>query len=212
MGGINVGVSNWGKFRGSPETIIPKSQAAPESGSINTAPTQSPSMPATPPISRMGGINVGKGSQMHTLPSSMPGDAFRTYATVNGGRITPPQNMYAPPSNLPTGGGAGTWEGGGPGPINSGPTNPLQYMQGGGFTGGQMPPQIQSGSAAASMMPQTLPNMPSMRRRMGMGNPNPSAIPNMQSQNPMARRGFRGAYGGGDESSMNSPFKSNLFY
>ena len=210
MAGLNVG--GWGKFPGQPQnTMIPKTQPAPESGGINTAPSQPPSMPTTPPISRMGGINVGKGSQMHTLPSTLPGDAFRTYASVNGGQITPPQDMYAPPSNLPTGGGAGTW-----GPINTSPSpsssmtrtappgmgNPFTmpipdqqpmnsnpWLERGGFTGGQMPSDVQSGSAGAT----------------GFYKP-PQSIPNEDSfgQRQRYNRGLRGAYGG--------KFQNNLTY
>jgi hypothetical protein len=70
------------------------------------------------------------------LPTT--GSPFRTYGTVQNGRVVPPADRTARPSNIPTGGGAGTWEGGGPGPtsgVYTGPTNPSPYQQGGGFTG-----------------------------------------------------------------------------
>lgn len=195
MAGLNVGTSNWGKFRGSPETVIPKPQPAPETGGINTAPSQPPPMsmpPPRPPMSMGGGINVGRGSQMGILPSSMPGDAFRQYATVNGGQITPPANPYGPPSNLPTGGGAGTW-----GPVNTGPSNPLQYMQGGGFTGGRMPPPVAPGfnPFTAPTPDQQTMGSGSSAAMAGYGGP-PPQIPNMRGDSRfMNRNALRNAYG-----------------
>lgn len=186
MAGLNVGTSSWGKFRGSPESSYtpPPTQGGRgnKTSGINTGPTPKPSQ--FNPRGQMGGLNAGKGSQMHILPSGGPNDSFRQYGTVQGGRVIPPANPYAPPSNLPTGQGAGTW---GPGPINAGPsimppqplpiagpipnTNP--WLDRGGFTGGQMPTSPYSDPGRAN-----IPNMPPSGGMFGRGG-----------------GGFRGAYG-----------------
>lgn len=138
MAGLNVGTSNWGSFRGSPETEIPKPpQQSQRRGrwrgrgeGVDTGPTKLP-----PPIPMGGGMNVGRGSISNILPSPM--DPFRTYGTVQGGRVTPPANPYGQnqPIRFTPGGEYG------PGPIQTGPSqNP--YLNRGGFTGMQMPPNV----------------------------------------------------------------------
>jgi hypothetical protein len=64
--------------------------------------------------------------------------------------------------------------------------------------------------------PSTPPGLRIPRRNpMGGGrytDPNRASIPDMQQGNPMANRGFRGAYGGAGASLPNRPFRNNLFY
>lgn len=231
MAGLNVGTSNWGAFRGSPETTIPKLQpdqsqrmsrgnfrnfqGRGNQGGVNTAPSR-------PPVPMGGGINVGRGSMQGILPSSAPGDAFRQYASVQGGRITPPQNPYGPPSNIPTGGGAGTW-----GPINTAPNMPPPgmpnpYLDRGGFTGGQMPPGMGNESTSfKDWLGNTGPYSPNTGGQTSIGNEssgmtgyfNPQTrIPNMPMGNPMMNSGLRSAYGGSPAQMGGGAFRKNLFY
>ena len=205
MAGLNVGTSNWGNFRGLPETKIanPKPQGV-QGGRQRQGMDVGPSMsqgrnkptPAPNPRGQMGGLNAGMGSQMHILPSSAPGDAFRQYGTVQGGRVIPPANPYAPPSNLPTGQGAGTW-----GPINTGPSMmPSPYMTGGGFTGGGMPPMGGGGMGGdIAYHPPTPPG----QSPWAYQEPTPPSMPPSFGGNPFGNRnmggmrgGLRGAYGG----------------
>jgi hypothetical protein len=77
------------------------------------------------------------------LPSAQ--DPFRTYGSVENGRMTPPQNPYGQnqPINFTPG---GEWGGGG---INTGPSRPPwqetsggggnPWLERGGFTGGNLP-------------------------------------------------------------------------
>jgi hypothetical protein len=136
---------------------------------------------------------------MHILPSGGPNDSFRRYGTVNNGVMTPPQNPYGPPSNLPT--GQPSWNGGGGmGPINTGPS---PYMSGGGFTGGGMPPNV----GGDGMMPGGGGIMNPERyfptdgqSPWGYQEPTPPSMPPSFGGNPFGGRGMgrglRGAYGG----------------
>lgn len=220
MAGLNVGTTNWGSFRGSPETAIsnpnPQQVQQPEQsqrmnrgnfrnfqgrgnrGGVDTAPSK-------PPMNMGGGINVGRTSNMGILPSPM--DPFRTYGTISGGRMTPPQNPYGQnqPIRYTPGGEYGA---GGPGPLNVGPTqiptpmtppnmpSPQDYMERGGFTGGGMPPGVGSDSAGMT----------------GYFNPQ-TAIPNMpQGMNRPGRGGMGSMYGGAGPSLSGGRFRGGLFY
>jgi hypothetical protein len=242
MAGLNVGMSNIGSFRGSPEMRFnkPKSPAAetpsasPSPG-IDTAPSQPP-----PRWSKLGGMLANSDA----LPSAM--DPFRSYGTVSDGKVIPPSNPYGPPPGFSTSGGAGTWEGGGPGPspnftppspAMTPPQGPNPWLERGGFTGGQLPPDVQSDSSGAStgfwnpqapkLDPTTgqyqvpIPSNPGLEYEPGIVGPttppglriprrNPYS-PSMPQGNPMANRGFRGAYGAGAPQ-PNRPFQNNLFY
>ena len=225
MAGLNVG--GWGNFPGQPQnTRIANPAPAPvENSGVNTGPSKPQGFRGP---AGGGGINIGRTSLMGALPSV--GDPFRTYGTVEGGRVIPPSNPYGQnqPIRFTPGGEYG---GGGPGPSPQftppSMPSPQDYMNRGGFTGGQMPPDVQSGSAGASIGPSFPPGMripsrnpnppgggrgqfPPMRGRYT--DPNNASIPDMQQGNPMANRGFRGAYGGAGASLPNVPFRNNLFY
>ena len=207
MGGMNVGTSNWGSARGLPETKIsnPKPQGV-QGGKRRQGVDVGPSMsqnrnrpaPNLNPMGQMGGLNAGRGSQMHILPSGGPNDSFRQYGTVQGGRVIPPANPYAPPSNLPTGQGAGTW-----GPVNTGPSmSPSPYMAGGGFTGGGMPPNVGGDGmmGGGGMGFHNPPMPPDGQSPWGYQEPTPPSMSPSFGGNPFGGRGMgrglRGAYGG----------------
>jgi hypothetical protein len=142
MAGLNVG--GFGNYPGMPQNtrraIPQEAQPAPSQG-IDASPSTSPTPKIPKPDMNMGGgINVGRTSGMGILPSAQ--DPYRTYGTVSGGRMTPPQNPYGQnqPIRFTPG---GEWGGGGPGPINSGPSPNMPPPNTGGGGGyyqpGQMP-------------------------------------------------------------------------
>lgn len=211
---MNMGVSNLGMQRGMTETPTgnppPREQRrgrrhggfggnqTPSNPGIDTGPSRRP--PQFNPMGQMGGLNAGKGSQMHILPSGGPNDSFRQYGTVNNGMMTPPQNPYGPPSNLPT--GQPSWGGSNEmGPINTGPSpyGPSPYMSGGGFTGGRMP-----GGGGMMGGIHNPPMPPEGQSPWGYQEPTPPSMPPMFGGNPFGGRGMgmgmgrglRGAYGG----------------
>lgn len=244
-GGVGAGWGDYGGgFRNAPSTTMPKRQqieSAPAPG-IDAGPSTPPKPP--PPQNMGGGINVGRTSKMGILPSAQ--DPYRTYGTVSGGRMTPPQNPYGQnqPIRFTPGGEYG---GNGPGPINTGPTPPSPipppitpmpnipmgqpppmtvppgagprdynmgqpqipldtgpsvppppnpYLERGGFTGGQMPPNIQSETSGAST---------------GYYSP-PPMIPNMPPMDTPRGRGGLGQMYGGAGPSLSGSFKRGLFY
>ena len=188
MAGLNVG--SFGNFPGQPQnTGISNPQQAvdtnrsPQWGRRRQGMDTGPSMPQqrwqgrggekpTKPAQSMGGgINVGRTSNMGILPSAQ--DPYRTYGSVNGGRMTPPSNPYGQnqPINFTPGGTYGNpgsmmnpsggmdprgGQFGGGGPIQTGPSywpggvtgnmggGGNPYLERGGFTGGGMPPGIGS--------------------------------------------------------------------
>jgi hypothetical protein len=206
---MNVGASNWGNFRGMPEVSRPIPQPPQNQPGIDTGPSQQPWKPPPPPIAMGGGMNVGRGTNMGILPSPM--DPFRTYGSVNNGVMTPPQNPFGQnqPIRFTPGGEYG--QGPSPGPINvgpspnipsphpPGPTGPSPYMSGGGFTGGQMPQDIQSGSSGASAPKPTGIWNPPPNLQLGYQAPNnePSPFPNMPQGMRNIGGSLRNTYGGG---------------
>jgi len=150
LGGLNAGVSNWGSFRGAPETTItpPPQEQKHRRGHRGDGQNQKgidsgPSKPMLPSPNSGGGINVGRTGNMGILPSPM--DPYRTYGSVDGGAFTPPTNPYGQnqPIRFTPGGeyGSSIYP---PGPINTGPSQmpSSPYMEGGGFTGNRMPQPI----------------------------------------------------------------------
>lgn len=219
MAGMAAGWGRWGQPLGDVYKKV-EEPSTPSTPSVDTAPSKPPKMEfayntgdmnAPRPNFRYSGMMGNQG----ILPQV--GDPFRTYGTVSGGRMTPPANPFA--QNQPIRYTPGGEYGNMPGQINTGPSQTPPWFQPptGGFTGGRMPPDIQSQSAGASTMPQIVPNrpFPNMsgvgRRQVGYNNPQTS-IPNMQRGNPMSRPGLRGAYGGSSETLPNTPFRNNLFY
>ncbi len=173
MAGLNVGA--WGNFPGQPQNkVIPKPKPEPQQSmgrrrrhrnreeGIDTGPTK----PPINPRGQMGGLNVGLGSVSKILPSPM--DPFRTYGTVEGGRVIPPANPYG--QNQPIRFTPGGEYGPPPSPmmppgINTGPTQMPPWFEPptGGFTGGQMPPPIgseTSGMMGGGMPPSRIPGRP----------------------------------------------------
>lgn len=223
-----LGVGGWGNFPGQPQnTVIPKPQQPEQSqrmsrgnfrnfqgrgrGEIDTAPKPQPFRgPAGG-----GGINTGRNSLLGILPSV--GDPFRTYGTVENGRVIPPSNPYGQnqPIRFTPG---GEWGGGGP--INTGPTDipwappPGGYggydpTQGrGGFTnyGQNMPPGMGSDTGGATApkpgVPPTDRMTPYMPRIIPGGNPfgpipggggmPPTRIPGNPQQSPFGNRRMGG--------------------
>ena len=207
-----------GRWNSLPQSEQQKYQAGGGAPGINAAPSQPP-----PRWSKFGGMLANQ----DILPSTM--DPYRKYGTVSGGRMTPPTNQYAQnqPIRFTPGGEYGSpgpsanftpppIKGPGPGmppgfdPSNmetpGGGGNP--WLERGGFTGGQMPPGIGSGTSGLIRQMHG-PMGPSPQ--FGYYNPQ-TTIPDMQQGNPMANRGFRGAYGGAGATLPNRPFRNNLFY
>jgi len=183
MAGLNVGMSNWGGFRGGQETAIPKQPEQSQrmnQGNFRNFQGRGQGMDTGPSKAQGfrgpaggGGINTGRTSQMGITPSPM--DPYRTYGSVMNGRMTAPSNPYGQnqPIDFTPGGTYG-------GPIQTGPSvgggatqNPNPYLERGGFTGGQTPsPDVMSGSAGATGYynpPTQIPNMPSGMNRPNMG-------------------------------------------
>lgn len=212
MAGLNAGWGDYGgQFQRAPTTAINKPPQGVDTGPSAPPPTpQTP--PSRPPMRMGGGINVGRTSQMGILPSPM--DPFRTYGNVEGGRMTPPANPYGQnqPIRFTPG---GEWGGGGPGPINTGPSyapgdSPQDWISRGGFTGQgggntlpNTPPMggpIQSESSGASAMkpgvPPRNPDVPYMPRIIPGGGPDfPTGYYNPQTRIPNMNQGGTGGVG-----------------
>lgn len=159
-----LGVGGWGNFPGQPQNtpIANPQQNIPSPGrsrgnfrnmqgrgqgqgrgGMDTGPSRP--QPFRGPAGG-GGINTGRTSLMGALPSV--GDPFRTYGSVENGRVIPPSNPYGQNQPIKFTPG-GEWGGGG---INTGPSRPPwmetpdgggnPWLERGGFTGGQMPPDF----------------------------------------------------------------------
>lgn len=171
---------------------------------VDTAPSKPPGR------GQVGGLNVGLGSLQKILPTAQ--DPFRTYGTVEGGRMIPPANPYGTTQNIRYTPG-GEWGGGGP--INTGPSPNLPNLPNipwfepptGGFTGGQMPPGMSSetsGARTGYYNPQTqIPNM----NMGGTGN-----IGQRGDQRFQNRSMLRNAYAGAGPSLSSRPFRSQMYY
>lgn len=201
MAGMNVGTSNLGSFRGAPEISSPMPKPAQsqrrgrhhgfdrrnESPVIDSAPSKPP-----PRWSKLGGML----SNQDILPSTM--DPYRKYGSVSGGRMTPPSNPYEQnqPIRFTPGGEYGGGQPPMSGDIDSGPSqNP--WLSRGGFTGGQMPPNMGGGGEGIGYFPPPPPGQPWIGGGPEYMNPQQSNVPNMGQAGMGGGMigGLRGAYG-----------------
>jgi hypothetical protein len=227
MAGLAAEWGRWGQPKGDVYKHVeePTPQQQPQQPSVNTAPTKpklqfshnTADRNAPRPNFRYSGMMANQ----RILPQV--GDPFRTYGNVSGGRMTPPSNPFAETPGIRYTPG-GEWGGNGPGPINTGPTQPPPmmgprdgnfggqgpipntnpYLERGGFTGGQMPPGMQSGTSGAMSQPSRIPGRGQYPPSTGFYRP-PQGIPSPIPSNPnrgMGNRGFKGMYGGGQENQL----------
>lgn len=169
-----------------------------------------PSMGFRMPSFGIGQQTMQPFQNQNTLPTAQ--NPFLTYGTVQGGRVVPPTNPNAQPSNFPAAGGS--W-GNTPTPQPTPqPPNPTpqptpqtptpqptaqDYMSRGGFTGGINV----SPSFPTSYMDPNSANIPNVMEG-SMNNAGGASSPTTS--------GIRNAYLGAGASLSNRPFRSGLFY